>query len=396
MRWWWALGAGAACGIGYLVSYAFSSSSCKRPCVCAATWEFGLIAVKKADEMLNQRLYGLVDVLEKAVNAVELDNAAQYFVGYGGLPNSEGDVECDAAIMRGDGRVGCVGALQNICTPVSVARAVMDHSPHNVIVGAGALKFARSMCFTEDPDRLLTEGTVAQWREWQKAQQHSSQVQAGKGREAAAPVDDSRQSRPQHLMASAREVDGLLGGSASELPGAADEQKAKMPRNHDTIGMVACNPETGEVAAAVSTSGWAFKHPGRLGDVPLIGCGFYAVNGIGAAVATGDGEKIMKSCLSFLTVELMRGGCSAQRACEAAIDRLLSQPTSGGDDGKHHKVICGILALSAKGEKGAATTIDASNPVDMRTTFPHAVCYSGMGGQSLVQLEHVVRVSPSS
>jgi N4-(beta-N-acetylglucosaminyl)-L-asparaginase len=212
-----------------------------------ATWKFGVIGIEHAKTVLE--LGGSsVDAVVAGIKAVELDERDQYFVGVGGLPNSEGVMELDAAIMDSRRRYGAVMSLQSISTPIVAARLVMDKSEHNVFAGQGALDFALEQGMKKSP--VLTEKAYAEWLAWRKGQDST-------------------------------------------------------PSPHDTIGMICLDTE-GRLAAGTSTSGWKFKHPGRVGDSPLVGCGLYCDGNHGAAVATGDGEEIMRTCLSFLVVELIR------------------------------------------------------------------------------------------
>ena len=266
-----------------------------------ATWSFGKQAVEVAGRTL---LDGgsLLDSVEKGINVIELDSDEQS-VGYGGLPNADGIVELDAAIMDGKTHnVGSVAGLKHIKQPISVARRVMEASPHAMLVGDGALAFAIAQGFPQA--HLLTEAAKAKWEAWRKQQEQG-------------PAPDS----------------------------------------HDTIGLVALD-ENGDVAAGCSTSGLGYKHPGRVGDSPLIGSGLYADNDIGGAAATGLGEEILKFCASFLVVEFMRNSHPPMEACEKVIERILQKKT--GD----RNASIALVALNKHGEFGAAST-------DAR--FPYAI-----------------------
>ncbi len=232
-----------------------------------STWDSG----KKANEIAAKILLdggSSLDAVEKGVNDAELD-PAENSVGYGGLPNEEGQVECDAVIMHGPTHsAGSVAALKNIATTISVARKVMEKTKHTLIVGEGALEFARKMKFKEQ--NLLTEASKKRWEDWKK------------------------------------------------------DPKRKHFWNHDTVGMVAIDAK-GDITAGCSTSGLSFKISGRVGDSPIIGSGAYCDNDIGGAAATGNGDTMMRFCPSFLVVELMRQGLSPQEACEEALRRMLQR-----------------------------------------------------------------------
>jgi len=232
-----------------------------------------------------------MDAVVAGVTVAEHDPAI-HSVGLGGYPNAAGVVELDAAVMDGHNLgYGAVTGLQGIDCPTAVARSVMEHTAHVMLTGQGALEFARSQGFQER-DLLLPDARDA-WQKWRE--------------EGTGSPEDA----------------------------------------HDTIGMVALDA-AGNLAAACTTSGVAFKLPGRVGDSPLIGCGLYADNEVGAAAATGRGEEIDRVCGSFLIVELMRQGRSPQAACEAAAERLRDRvPTA-----RRHQAA--FIALGRNGETGAA------------------------------------------
>jgi len=230
-----------------------------RP-VAIATWGFGAAAVQAAGPVLSAGGAAL-DAVEQGINAVELDPSVDS-VGFGGLPNAEGVVELDAAIMDGaTQRAGSVAALRGIKRPISVARKVMEETAHVMLVGEGALSFALAHGFPRE--ELLTADSRRRWEEW----------------------------------------------------------KAGPRESHDTVGLVALDAR-GDLAVGCSTSGLPYKLPGRIGDSPIIGSGLYVDNAVGGACATGIGEEIMKFCASFLVVEFMRGGASLEDACRRAASRI--------------------------------------------------------------------------
>jgi len=200
-----------------------------------------------------------MDSVEQGVIAVEM-NRRVHSVGRGGLPNTSGEVELDAAWMEGGQlRAGGVAALREFLPAVSVARKVMEKTPHVLLVGEGAAGFAREQGFR--PQGLLTKESIRLWREWKR-----NQV-AGRG--------------------------------------------------HDTVGVIGWHE--GHVVVACSTSGLPWKLPGRVGDSPIIGAGLYADDQAGAAVATGIGEEILRFSVTSRVVEAMRRGASAREACEGVI-----------------------------------------------------------------------------
>jgi L-asparaginase/N4-(beta-N-acetylglucosaminyl)-L-asparaginase len=253
-----------------------------------STWRHGLAANEAAWKVLSAGGSAL-DAVEAGVRVSEADPEVSS-VGLGGIPNSEGVVELDAAIMDGTSRdAGSVASIQRIKHPVSVARKVMEKTRHVMLVGDGARRFAVAQGFPEED--LLTEKAKAAHERWKAAQ----------------------------------------GGEAE---------------GKDTIGMVALDGE-GRIAAACTTSGLSFKLPGRVGDSPIIGAGLYA-DAPGGASATGIGEEVIKVCGSFLIVESMRRGASPQAACEGAVRRILEgHPENAGKQ-------VAFIALSPAGETGAA------------------------------------------
>ena len=309
--------------------------------VAVSTWKFGSIAVREAAKLLSSGVSAL-DAVEKGINAVELDTADQYYVGVGGLPNSEGVMEFDAALMDHESRYSAVLCLQDIATPVSVARAVLEHSPHNVLSGNGALKFALEHGFTQDKS-VLTEAAKLEWEAWRKTQQQAKEVEEDKG--------------------------------------------------HDTVGLI-CIDEKGRLACGTSTSGWKFKHPGRVGDSALPGGGLFCDGAVGAAVCTGDGEEIQRSCLAFLVVELMRGGMSPQQACSEGVRRMtLLRPkkSAGGDStsagsGMYTQLTVAVVAMDRHGNVGAASTLGPANLHRGAPSFP-AVCWREGLGSDIAQID---------
>ncbi|MHC5002664.1 MAG: N(4)-(beta-N-acetylglucosaminyl)-L-asparaginase [Planctomycetota bacterium] len=258
-----------------------------------STWSFGLRGHAVAWPPLRDGGSAL-DAVEAVCRTVEADPEVDS-VGRGGLPDRDGRMCLDAAVMLAPGRCGAVAAVSSHLPVVSVARRVMERTDEVLLVGEGAERFADEQGFARSD--LLEEAARAAWLRW---------------RESPAPVD---QSADGGWAAPPRPVDASGDGRLF-----VDEEEARW-RHHDTISVIATDGGGG-LAAASSTSGTPFKRPGRVGDVPIIGHGLYVDPPAGAAVATGTGELIMRVSASFLVVELMRAGRSPLEALHAALDRI--------------------------------------------------------------------------
>jgi N4-(beta-N-acetylglucosaminyl)-L-asparaginase len=270
-------------------------------CIPAAigTWGFSLQAVEETGRLLCDGIDPLIAV-ERGIALVELDESVRT-VGYGGYPNSDGFVEVDAAIM--DGRtlaVGSVAGVRDCRTPIKLARTVLEGCKHPMLVADGARQWADQVGIPVED--LLTPDMRVEWERW------------------------------------ARERSGANGG-------------------HDTIGLLAVDSSR-NIVAGCSTSGRAWKHPGRVGDSPLVGCGLYADNEAGAASATGNGDEILKHCMSFQVVEAMRAGTPPGEACQHVIARYAKRHPDRLGEG------ISLIALLPTGETGAAT---------LGCDFPYAV-----------------------
>lgn len=266
----------------------------KKPIVLS-TWRFGIPANEAAWEVLKNKGTAL-DAVEAGVKIPEAD-PKERSVGYGGRPDRDGRVTLDACIMDENANIGSVACLEYIKHPISVARAVMEKTPHVMLVGDGALQFAVSQGFKKE--NLLTEESEKEWKEWLKDSKYK-------------PIANIE--------------------------------------NHDTIGMIALDVN-GNLSGACTTSGMAFKMHGRVGDSPIIGAGLYVDNEIGAATATGHGEEVIRISGCHLVVELMRQGKSPQKACEEAVARIVKLTKNRNKDLKDIQV--GFIALNKAGEYGS-------------------------------------------
>lgn len=259
-----------------------------RPIVIC-TWDFHN-ASAKAWEVLKDGGNSL-DAVEAGVKIEEADVDNQT-VGVGGRPDRDGNVTLDACIMDKNGNCGAVLAMQNIAHPISVARKVMEETPHVMLAGKGAEQFAYEMGF-EKTD-LLTEKSKREWLEWKKTSKYEPIINI---------------------------------------------------ENHDTIGMLAID-KNGDISGACTTSGMAYKMAGRVGDSPIIGAGLFVDNAIGGATATGVGEEVVRTVGSFLIVELMRQGKTPQAACEEGVKRIIAKNKEKQD------FQIGFIAVNKKGETG--------------------------------------------
>lgn len=281
----------ASFGLGFTYKKTFSSNSNIPGPIVIATWNVNEATTKAWDILQNNG---------KSIDAVEIGcrfeeaNINGQSVGIGGLPDSDGNVSLDACIMDHKGNCGSVVYLKEIKHAISVARMVMDKTPHIMLAGDGAKKFALSMGFVKE--NLLTEKSKKDWIEWKKDAKYNPVINI---------------------------------------------------ENHDTIGMLALDKKQ-NISGGCSTSGIAYKLPGRVGDSPIIGSGLYIDNDVGGAVATGLGEEIIKSVGSFLIVELMRQGYSPESACKIAIERIVKNSR-----GTYKNFQIGFVALNKKGVTGS-------------------------------------------
>ena len=283
--------------------------------VFLATWKFGLQACQVGWERLAAGAAAL-DAIEAAGNVTEEDPEVTS-VGYSGLPNAEGVVELDAAIMDGlTHAAGAVAGLTDISRPISVARRVMERTPHVMLVGQNARRFALREGFPVAD--LLTEASRERWQQW----------------------------RQEHTGPDVAHFDPRSDGEDSSATTAL-----LTPEDHDTIGLCALDRQ-GNLAVGCTTSGMAWKVPGRVGDSPIIGSGLYVDNQIGGAAATGHGDEMMKTCVSYRVVMEMERGRSPQEACVESLRYLLRKRPPE----QHNYYGAALIALRKDGQYGAAAT----------------------------------------
>lgn len=254
-----------ACKVDNKDSNNTPAQSVVKPIVIS-TWNHGIPANEAAWAILNQGGKAL-DAVEQGVRTAEANPDVQT-VGLGGFPDREGKVTLDACIMNQNNDCGSVAFLQNIKHPISVARKVMEETPHVMLVGEGALQFAKEQGFKEE--NLLTEKTKKAYEEWLLKSEYKPVINI---------------------------------------------------ENHDTISMLALDEE-GNLSGACTTSGASWKMHGRVGDSPIIGAGLFLDNEVGAAAATGLGEAMIKTAGSAMVVELMRSGKSPYEACKEVVERI--------------------------------------------------------------------------
>ncbi len=272
-----------------------------------STWKHGVAANKAVWKILATGGRAL-DAVEQGARVTELDSAVNN-VGFGGLPDANGEVTLDACIMDELGNAGSVVCLRHIKNAVSVARLVMEKTPHVMLAGAGAESFALAQGFKKE--NLLTPAAKAAWKKW-------------------------------------RQENCSRGQKIGE-------------RNHDTIALLAIDKRS-NIAGACTTSGTAWKLPGRVGDSPIIGAGLMVDNEVGGAAATGLGEAVMKIVGAMVVVEAMRHGLSPQAACEEAVCRIVKNER----DLKNCQV--GFIALNKQGAIGAYS---------VKQGFAYAWCVGG-------------------
>ncbi len=232
-----------------------------------------------------------MDAIETGIRDVESD-PSDSSVGLGGRPDRSGEVTLDACIMDHNSNAGAVSYLKQISHPISVARKVLEDSPHTLLSGEGALRFALEKGFHKSD--LLTEESKNAWSNWKQNAVYQPEINI---------------------------------------------------ENHDTIGML-CIDASGIMAGGCSTSGLAYKMEGRVGDSPIPGAGLYVDGNVGGAVATGLGEKVIKNCSTFYIVELIRQGYTPQKACEMAIQRVIKRESKTDFQ-------VGFLAVDKFGDIGA-------------------------------------------
>ena len=285
-----ALGAGILSATDLFSMEKQKTNSFNKPIVIS-TWNFGMEANKDAWAILNNSGRAL-DAVEAGVKVAENDLHSTS-VGLAGLPDREGHTTLDACVMDENYNCGSVAFLEKIKHPISVARKVMETTPHIMLVGEGAQKFALENGFTLDD--YQNPESIKAYKEWLVKSEYKPIINI---------------------------------------------------ENHDTIGMIAMDANN-NLSGACTTSGLAYKIRGRVSDSPIIGAGLYVDNEIGAATATGTGEEVIRIAGTHLVVELMRNGKSPYEACKAAVERMVKIRKEKTKDFQ-----VGFIAINKNGEFG--------------------------------------------
>ena len=278
--------------------------------IVISTWDAGLEANKAAWKILGNGGRAL-DAVEAGVMVTEASQNC--CVGLGANPDRDGFVTLDASIMDEHFNCGSVAFLERIKHPISVARRVMEKTPHVMLVGSGAQQFAVAEGFSLEPQQLSADAEKS-YKEWLKKSEYKPVIN----------IENSKNHGPN-----------------------ASQQFHSSEFNHDTIGMVAMDAK-GNLSGSCTTSGMGFKMRGRLGDSPIIGAGLFVDNEVGAVTATGQGEDVIRICGSHTVVEFMRQGLSPEEACKKAVERIVKVKGEGAK-----QIQVAFLALNKKGEVGA-------------------------------------------
>jgi N4-(beta-N-acetylglucosaminyl)-L-asparaginase len=296
--------------------------------IVIATWDSGVDVAKNAFSILEKKGTAL-DAVESG--AVFIENQINCCVGLGGNPDRDGIVTLDASIMDYKSNAGSVAGLEQIKNPISVARKIMETTPHVMLVGEGAKQFALQNGYKLE-EKKLSEDAEKVYKEWLQESKYKPEINIENKKQNGGPF------APNYFE------DGTA--------------------NHDTMGLVALDA-LGNLAGACTTSGMAFKLHGRVGDSPIIGAGLYVDNEVGAVTSSGVGEEVIKICGSFLITEFMRQGYSPKVACRKAIERIVKR-----DAKKAKEIQVGFIALNKRGghasyalQKGFVYAVHSNNEV---------------------------------
>jgi N4-(beta-N-acetylglucosaminyl)-L-asparaginase len=290
-------------------SFASGPGQVNKPIV-VSTWDSGMPVNAEAWKILSTKGTSL-DAVEAGARHIE--DKIDCCVGLGGYPDRDGVVTLDSCIMDHKANIGAVAGIERIKHPVSVARKVMEKTPHVILVGAGAQQFALENGFTLETGEL-SESAKKAYADWLKKSEYKPVIN----------IENKKSNGPF-------------------APNFFDDGTP----NHDTMGLVAMDSFS-NLSGAVTTSGMAFKLHGRVGDSPIVGAGLFVDNEVGAATSSGLGEEVIRICGTHLVVEFMRQGYSPEQACKKAVERIVNR-----DKVKAKTLQVGFLALNKKGQHGA-------------------------------------------
>lgn len=310
--------------------------------IVVSTWDSGLAVNAEAWKVLKKNGRAL-DAVEVAANSIE--DTINCCVGLGGNPDRDGKVTLDACIMDEKANCGSVAFLQHIKHPISVARKLMETTPHVMLVGDGALQFALENGFKREPDKL-SDDAAKTYKEWLKKSEYK-------------PVINIEQ----------QQIKAKKSGSGPFAPSYFDDGTA----NHDTMGTIALDASS-NLSGACTTSGMAFKLHGRVGDSPIIGAGLFVDNEIGAATSSGQGEEVIRVAGTHLVVEMMRLGKTPEEACKIAVERIVK---INPEKAKGFQV--GFIAINKQGEYGAYS---------IQHGFSYSVTLADDGGKVYMAKSH--------
>jgi N4-(beta-N-acetylglucosaminyl)-L-asparaginase len=282
--------------------------------IVVSTWDSGMAVNAAAWEVLSKNGRAL-DAVEKG--AMKMENTPDCCVGLGGYPDRDGIVTLDSCIMDEYSNCGAVAGIERIKHPVSVARMVMEKTPHVLLAGAGAQQFAVQNGFPLESSEL-SESAKKAYEEWLKKSEYKPVIN----------IENLPAAKKNH---------------GPFAPVIFDDGSF----NHDTMGLVAMD-SSNNLSGAVTTSGMAYKIHGRVGDSPIIGAGLFVDNEVGAATSSGVGEEVIRICGTHLVVEFMRQGYNPETACKKAVERIVKR-----DPKKAKDLQVGFLALNKKGQYGA-------------------------------------------
>ena len=297
------------------ISKLFANTVVNKP-VVVSTWDSGQIANASAWPVLEKGGRAL-DAVEQA--AIAIENDINCCVGLGGNPDRDGHVTLDACIMDEKANCGSVAFMERIKHPISVARKLMETTPHVFLAGEGAQQFALENGFKLESEKLSPDAEKA-YKEWLKKGEYKPVINI-----------EHQQSHPKEK------------GHGPFAPNRFDDGSF----NHDTMGTIALDAN-GNLSGMCTTSGMGFKMRGRVGDSPIIGAGLFVDNEVGAATSSGQGEEVIRICGTHLVVELMRSGLSPQEACKKAVERIIKP---NPERAKTFQV--GFIAINKQGEIGA-------------------------------------------